>query len=87
MHVRVCMHACVCACMRFIKLICIYHLAVLKWARANGCPWSAKTITEAAVHEELEVVQWARENGCPEPTPIPQKEGQGKEEKEKCEIM
>ena len=41
------------------------HLEVLKWARANDCPWGALTCAWAAKCGHLEVLQWARENGCP----------------------
>ena len=38
---------------------------VLKWARANGCPWDTWTCYGAAKGGHLEVLKWARENGCP----------------------
>jgi hypothetical protein len=38
---------------------------MLKWARANGCPWNERTCANAAWHGHLEVLKWARENGCP----------------------
>ena len=41
------------------------YLDLIKWARANGCPWDAWTCTYAAEHGHLEVLQWARTNGCP----------------------
>ena len=41
------------------------HLEVLKWARANGCPWDEATCAWAAKYGHLEVLKWARENGCP----------------------
>jgi hypothetical protein len=41
------------------------HLDVLKWARANGCPWNWRTCAAAARNGHLEVLQWARANGCP----------------------
>jgi hypothetical protein len=37
---------------------------VLQWARANGCPWDAKTCAETAFGGHLELLQWAHENGC-----------------------
>ena len=40
------------------------HLEVLKWARANGCPWDEDTCFFAAQGGHLEVLQWARANGC-----------------------
>ena len=39
------------------------HLEVLKWARANGCPWDWWTCANAAAGGHLEV--WAHENDCP----------------------
>ena len=41
------------------------HLEVLKWARANGCPWDGRTCAFAAEGGHLEVLKWARANGCP----------------------
>jgi len=42
------------------------HLAVLQWARANGCPWDEEQTCRAAVNGgHLELLQWARANGCP----------------------
>ena len=38
---------------------------MLKWARANGCPWDEGTCAYAAMGGHLEVLKWARENGCP----------------------
>jgi hypothetical protein len=40
------------------------HLTVLKWLRANGCPWDAMTCCSAAASGKLKVLQWARANGC-----------------------
>ena len=41
------------------------RLAILKWARANGCDWDTYACKCAALHGHLEVLQWARANGCP----------------------
>ena len=41
------------------------HLAVLQWARAQGCPWDSDTCAFAAVNGELAVLQWLRAKGCP----------------------
>jgi hypothetical protein len=41
------------------------HLEMLKYARANGCPWDEGTCAAAARGGHLEVLQWARANGCP----------------------
>jgi len=38
---------------------------VLKWARANGCPWDGGTCAQAAKGGHLEVLRWAREHDCP----------------------
>ena len=40
------------------------YLALLKWARENGCGWDLMTCAKAAEGGHLEVLQWARENGC-----------------------
>ena len=40
------------------------YLEVLKWARANGCPWGSSTCTYAARGGNLDVLKWARANGC-----------------------
>ena len=42
------------------------HLALLKWSRANQCPWDAWTCRYAAENGHLEFLEWARSNGCPE---------------------
>jgi hypothetical protein len=42
------------------------RLTVLKWARANGCPWDEQTCSYGAGGGHLEVLQWARANGCPQ---------------------
>lgn len=41
------------------------HLEVLKWCRANGCPWDEDIRREAAKGGHLEVLKWCRANGCP----------------------
>ena len=41
------------------------QLAVLQWARANGCPWNEDTCAFAARGGQLVVLEWARANGCP----------------------
>ena len=45
-------------------VVCLY-LAVLQWARANGCPWNEHTCENAEGSGHLAVLQWARANGCP----------------------
>ena len=41
------------------------HLEVLKWARANECPWDDYMCAEAASGGHLEVLQWLRAEKCP----------------------
>ena len=41
------------------------QLEILKWLRANGCPWDEWTCSIAAYRGHLEVLHWLRENGCP----------------------
>ena len=41
------------------------HLAVLRWAREQGCPWNAATQSCAAMGGYLHVLQWAREHDIP----------------------
>ena len=40
-------------------------LSVLKWVRAQGCPWNEWTCARAALNGHLAVLQWARAQGCP----------------------
>jgi hypothetical protein len=40
-------------------------LALLQWARANGCSWGEMTCASAAQGGHLDVLEWARANGCP----------------------
>ena len=39
-------------------------MEVMQWARANGCPWGAKTCMYAAEAGHLHVLQYCRENNC-----------------------
>jgi hypothetical protein len=41
------------------------NLEMLKYARANGCPWDEGTCAAAARGGHLDVLMWARANGCP----------------------
>ena len=41
------------------------HLDVLKWARANDCPWNSTILKYAEISGHVELLEWARENGCP----------------------
>ena len=38
------------------------HLEVLKWLRANGCPWDRSTLIAASG----DLLEWAVANGVPE---------------------
>ena len=40
------------------------HLALLQWARVNGCGWDEETCYQAAEGGHLVVLQWLRTNGC-----------------------
>ena len=40
------------------------HLEVLRWARANGCPWDEATCASAAESGHFEVLKWACETGA-----------------------
>ena len=40
------------------------HLAVLQFARANGCEWDYWTCAEAAAGGHLAVLKYAVANGC-----------------------
>lgn len=41
------------------------HLDVIKYARENGCEWSADTFSEASTEWHLDTLKYAREHGCP----------------------
>ena len=43
------------------------HLELVKWLRANGCPWGVRTSTSAARGGQLEVLQWMRAQDPPCP--------------------
>jgi hypothetical protein len=55
---------------------CLYpavrgHLAMLQWARADGCPWPDRHVCldvarNAAANGHPAVADWARANGCPQ---------------------
>ena len=38
---------------------------MLKWLRAEGCPWDVEVCTRAAGGGHLEVLKWLRAEGCP----------------------
>ena len=39
-------------------------VGLLTWAKANGCPWGARTCELAGAGGRVEVLKWAREQGC-----------------------
>ena len=39
------------------------NLELVRWLRANGCPWDFMTCFFAA--SNLELIRWLRANGCP----------------------
>ena len=41
------------------------HFEVLKWARANGCPWDEATCAAAADGGHVSILEWAIAEGCP----------------------
>ena len=41
------------------------NLELVRWLRAEGCPWNWKTCSCAANKGHVEVLRWARENGAP----------------------
>lgn len=41
------------------------YLEVLKWLRANGCPWDHRACYAAAWNGHLGVLRWLHANGCP----------------------
>ena len=41
------------------------HFEILKWLRANGCPWDKWTYFYAIENGYHEIAQWAKDNGCP----------------------
>ena len=41
------------------------NLPLLRWARANRCPWGPNAIAAAASGGHLDLIKWASENGCP----------------------
>lgn len=41
------------------------RLDALRWLRAHGCEWDARTCKAAAYGGHLELLRWAREHGCP----------------------
>jgi hypothetical protein len=39
------------------------HLALLQWARANGCPWDEQLSWVVAVGGRLAMLEWATTEG------------------------
>ena len=40
------------------------HFELMKWARADGCPFHTATLGNAAFGGHLEMYKWAIEQGC-----------------------
>ena len=40
-------------------------IEMLKWLRAEGCPWDAWVCARAACGGHLEVLNWLQAEGCP----------------------
>ncbi len=38
---------------------------MLRWLRANGCPWNADVCAAAAEGGHFSLLKWARAEGCP----------------------
>ena len=41
------------------------HLEVVKWLRANGCPWDEDACRRAAEHKHWDTLQYLVDNKCP----------------------
>ena len=41
------------------------HLEVVKWLRANGCPWDEMAFSSAAKHQHWDTLQYLVDNKCP----------------------
>jgi len=41
------------------------NLELVRWLRANSCPWDWRTCLGAVHKGHVEVLRWLRENGCP----------------------
>jgi hypothetical protein len=50
---------------KYLKIIKMGYLDVLKWVRENGRPWDDHTCVYAAYGGHLDMLKWVRENGCP----------------------
>jgi len=49
-----------------LKLVaCFASVELLAWAKANRCPWVARTCALAAEYGQVEALQWARVHDCP----------------------
>ena len=40
------------------------NLELVRWLRAEGCPWDKWTCHYALINGHVEILRWARENGC-----------------------
>jgi hypothetical protein len=40
-------------------------LRIMKWLKANACPWDEHTFGEAAIYGDLETMKWLKDNQCP----------------------
>ena len=40
------------------------NLALLKWARTNGCNWDHKVLVYASQNRNYNILQWALNHGC-----------------------
>lgn len=49
----------------YLQAARVGNLDVLRWARANGCPWNVLTCAYAAAAGHLDILRWARKEGCP----------------------
>ena len=41
------------------------NLELVRWLRAERCPWNHWTCYYAVDYGRVEVLRWVRENGCP----------------------
>jgi len=42
----------------------VANIEVLKFLREKGCPWGARTSTEACWYGQLELLKWLQKEGC-----------------------
>jgi hypothetical protein len=41
------------------------NIRLMKWLKANECPWDSETFEYAVIHGNLENMKWLKANGCP----------------------